>query len=125
MRLDALVSGAAAVVGPETSLSAAARFMVDDDAGALAVVGGRELVGILTDRDLVRAAAAGVAMNDVPVSEWMSEAPDTMPPEVSIAEAAEWMLEMGYRHLPVVADEELLGIVDVRDLLWAVVKAPD
>jgi len=124
MRLDALVSGAAAVVGPETSLASAARFMVDEDAAALAVVGGRELIGILTDRDLVRAAAAGVVMDDVPVSEWMSEAPDTVPPGVSIAEAAEWMLEMGYRHLPVVDDDELLGIVDVRDLLWAVVKAP-
>lgn len=124
MRLDALVSGAAAVVGPETSLASAARFMVDEDAAALAVIGGRELIGILTDRDLVRAAAAGIAMDDVPVSEWMSEAPDTVPPGVSIAEAAEWMLEMGYRHLPVVDNDELLGIVDVRDLLWAVIKAP-
>jgi CBS domain-containing protein len=124
MRLDALVSGTAAVVGPETSLVSAARFMVDQDAAALAVVGGRELIGILTDRDLVRAASEGVPMDEVPVSDWMSEAPDTMPPNVSIAEAAEWMLEMGYRHLPVVDEDELLGIVDVRDLLWAVIKAP-
>lgn len=112
------------MVGPETSLASAARFMVDEDAAALAVVGGRELIGILTDRDLVRAAAAGVVMSEASVADWMSGTPDTVPPGVSIAEAAEWMLEMGYRHLPVVDDDELLGIVDVRDLLWAVVKAP-
>ena len=59
MRLDALVGGSVDVVGPEASLRSAASLMVGAGTGAVAVVDRRELVGILTDRDLARAAADG------------------------------------------------------------------
>ena len=52
----------------------------------------------------------------------MSEAPDTFTPDVTVNEAVEWLLETGYRHLPVVADGELLGVVTIRDLMWALVQ---
>jgi CBS domain-containing protein len=41
---------------------------------------------------------------------------------VRVSEAAEWLLEVGYRHLPVMEGDELLGIVDIRDVLWALTK---
>ncbi len=122
MRVEALVSGESDVVGPETTLGDAAEVLMTRSIGALAVVDGRRLVGIVTDRDIVRAVSEGADVED-PVSEWMTDGPDTVSPEVSIAEAADWLLETGYRHLPVAVGEELLGIVDIRDVLWALRKS--
>jgi len=122
MRVEALVSGESDVVGPETTLGAAAEVLIARSIGALAVVDGRRLVGIVTDRDLVRAVSAGADVEE-PVSDWMTDGPDTVSPDVSISEAADWLLETGYRHLPVAVGEELLGIVDIRDVLWTLRKA--
>jgi CBS domain-containing protein len=122
MRVEALVSGESDVVGPETTLGAAAEVLITRSIGALAVVDGRRLVGIVTDRDLVRAVSAGADVEE-PVSDWMTDGPDTVSPDVSISEAADWLLETGYRHLPVAVGEELLGIVDIRDVLWTLRKA--
>lgn len=119
MRLDALVGGAAQVVGPETPLDEVAVVMVDADADAVAVVDRSGLAGIFTARDLLKAAAEGVDFSEEPVSEWMTAHPDTVGPDVEVAEAAAWLIETGYRHLPVMDRDELLGIVGVQDLLWA------
>jgi len=119
MKLGALVGGAAAVVGPEATLGDAAEALVAGGVGSLGVVSDRQLVGIITERDLVRALAEGADTEVEIVSGWMAEAPDTFSPDVEIEEAAAWLLEVGYRHMPVMADGELLGIVSMRDILWA------
>lgn len=121
MRVESLVSGTSDVVGPETTLGDAAEVLMTRSIGALAVVDGRRLAGIVTDRDLVRAVSKGADIED-PVSEWMTDGPDTVSPDVSVSEAADWLLETGYRHLPVAVGDELLGIVDIRDVLWALRK---
>ncbi len=121
MRVEALVSGESDVVGPETTLGDAAEVLISQSVGALAVVDGRRLVGIITDRDLVRALSKGADIEE-PVSEWMTDGPDTVSPDVSVSEAADWLLETGYRHLPVAVGDELLGIVDIRDVLWTLRK---
>jgi CBS domain-containing protein len=95
--------------------------MLDGGAAAVAVVDRTGMIGICTDRDLARAIADG-AQTDAPVSSYMTESPDVVEPDVRVTEAATWMLETGYRHLPVVEDGELLGIVDIRDVLWALVS---
>lgn len=120
MRLAALVGGEAEIVGPEATLSDVAKVMEDRQVGAVAVVERSDLVGICTDRDLAMALGRGCGPKD-PVSICMTEAPDVVDPDVPVSEAAAWMLETGYRHLPVMADGELLGIIDVRDLLWALI----
>jgi CBS domain-containing protein len=122
MQLHSLVGGAAEIIGPEATLAAAAAGMVDESADCLAVVDGRDLVGIITERDLVLAICEGVDPDDEVVSAWMSEAPDTFAPDVMVREAVAWLMETGYRHLPVMADGELLGIVGIRDLLWALAQ---
>jgi CBS domain-containing protein len=122
MRVEALVSGESDVVGPETTLGDAAEVLISRSVGALAVVDGRRLAGIVTDRDLVRALAEGADIEE-PVSKWMTDGPDTVSPDVSVSEAADWLLETGYRHLPVALGDELLGIVDIRDVLWTLRKA--
>lgn len=122
MRLAALVGGEAEIVGPEATLSDVAKVMEDRQVGAVAVVERSDLVGICTDRDLAMALGRGCGPED-PVSNCMTEAPDVVDPDVPVSEAAAWMLETGYRHLPVMADGELLGIIDVRDLLWALIDS--
>lgn len=93
--------------------------------GSLGVVEGRLLVGVITERDLVRAVAEGLDPETTAVSAVMSPEPDVFSPENDVWEAAEWLVEAGYRHLPVIEDGQLLGIVSVRDLLVALVAEDD
>lgn len=121
MQLHGLVGGSAEVIGPDASLFDAAEHMIKSGVGYLGVISRRELVGILTEHDIVEAVAADADPESATVAEWMSEAPDTMSSAVSVGEAAAWLLEAGYHHLPVMDGNELLGIVTVKDLLWALV----
>ena len=123
MKLRALVGGSATVIGPEATLGDAAEALVGDEVGSLGVVSDRKLVGIITERDLVRALASGSEPEDEYVVDWMAEAPDTFSPDVDVNEAASWLLEVGYRHMPIMEDGELLGIVSIRDIMWAIVGA--
>ncbi len=121
MNLGSLVGGTATVIGPEATLGDAAEAIVADGVGSLGVIADRSLVGIITERDIVRALSEGADPENELVSEWMAEAPDTFTPDVAVEEAARWLLEVGYRHMPVMDGDELLGIVSIRDLLWAIV----
>ena len=122
MRLEGLVSGDVDVVGPETTLAVAAGFMMERSVAALAVVARGDFVGIVTDRDIVRAASEDVDLDAATVVEWMTEGPDVVTPDTTVEEAAEWLLETGYRHLPVVDETGLIGIIDIRDVLWAITR---
>ncbi len=88
MKLGALVGGSAAVIGPEATVADAAETVITDGVGSLGVVSGRQLVGIITERDVVRCIAAGSDPEDEQVSDWMSDAPDTFSPDVDCTEAA-------------------------------------
>ena len=90
--------------------------------GSLGVVDGMKLLGLITERDLVRAMANGADLDQSTVSSFMSRDPDIFSPEFDVWEAAEWLAESGYRHLPVVEDGTLLGIISIRDLLLALVN---
>lgn len=121
MRLGDLVGDAPYVCGPDTTLLEAAAAMEDSDLGSLAVVEGMELLGLVTERDIRRAVAAGTDL-ETAVSTVMSDEPDTFDPDLDVWDAATWIAESGYRHLPVVADDgSLLGVVSIRDLLKALV----
>lgn len=121
MQLGELVGDGPYVCGPDTTLLEAANAMDGSDLGSLAVVEGLELLGLITERDIRRAVAAGTDL-DTPVSTVMSADPDTFDPELDVWDAASWIAESGYRHLPVVDDDgALLGVVSIRDLLKALV----
>jgi CBS domain-containing protein len=121
MRLGDLVGDAPYVCGPDTTLLEAAAAMEGSDLGSLAVVEGHELLGLITERDIRRAVAAGTDL-DTAVSSVMSDDPDTFDPDLDVWDAATWIVESGYRHLPVVDDDgALLGVVPIRDLLKALV----
>ncbi len=121
MRLAALVGGGAEIVGPEATLSDVANAMASHEVGAVAVVDRDGFIGICTDRDLAMAFGRGSGP-DAAVASCMTEAPDTVDPETRMSDAAAWMLETGYRHLPVMSGGELLGIIDIRDVLWALTR---
>jgi len=121
MRLGELVGEAPYVCGPDTTLVEAAAAMESSDLGSLAVVEGMDLIGLVTERDIRRAVAKGTDL-DTPVSTLMSDEPDTFDPDLDVWDAAAWIAEADYRHLPVVGDDgSLLGVVSIRDLLKALV----
>ena len=99
------------------TIAAATEHMRDHKVGSVVVVDGRRPIGILTERDLVKIAAAGADPAIAKVSEWMTSSPDTVAPDQDVIEAWKSLAEHGYRHIPVVADDELRGIVSMRDLV--------
>ncbi len=121
MKLEALVGGGAEVVGPETTLREVTQSMTKTGVGSVGVVDGHALVGILTERDIMRAVSEDADLTSEKARDWMTE-PDLFAPDVDVEEAATWLLETGYRHLPVMDGNELLGIASIRDLLWAIVE---
>jgi CBS domain-containing protein len=102
-------------VGPETSLIEAARKMHQRGVGAVVVLDGMRLVGILTERDVLRAVATGRVGE--PVSEAMTRQPDTIEADEAAGQAAAVMIHGGFRHLPVVEGEEVVGMISIRDLV--------
>ncbi|HVR32698.1 MAG TPA: CBS domain-containing protein [Acidimicrobiia bacterium] len=125
MTLRDLVSGTPFFCGPDTSILEVARSMAERGHGSVAVIEGRDLVGIVTERDVVRAVAEGVDLGNEPVRTRMASEPDVFSPDVDVFEAGEFLLESGYRHLPVVEEGTLLGVVSLRDLLAAVLESTD
>jgi len=123
MQIRSLVGGTARLCGTTTSLEEAAQAMIAESTGSLGVIEGSGLAGIVTERDVLRAAAKGVDLAKEDVASWMTPDPDTVGPEIPVDEVAEWMLAAGYRHLPVMEDGELLGIASIKDVLWALHSA--
>ncbi len=95
----------------------AARLMASEDVGSLPVVDGGELVGMVTDRDLVlQVVAKDLDPNKVPVSDVCSERPVTAEPEELLAKALERMAVEQVRRLPVVSAGQLVGILAQADV---------
>jgi CBS domain-containing protein len=105
-------------VEPGEELRQAARRMVERRVGAALVLAGERLIGILTERDVLRAVAGGLHEGTL-VSEWMTRDPETIEPTDDLEHATVLMLHGGFRHLPVVAAGRLVGIVSIRDLAAA------
>jgi CBS domain-containing protein len=106
-------------VSPRDSLSEVAQRMVDRDVGAVLVMDGSELAGILTERDVLRAVAAGIEDETV-VADWMTRDPETMEPDDTTQHAAVLMIHGGFRHLPLVEGSNVVGMLSIRDLMRVV-----
>lgn len=122
MEVKELVGGAAQLCGPTTTLAKAADVMVKEGVGSLGVKGAQGLAGIVTERDVLRAVAAGADLRHETVTDWMTPDPDTVDAEMSVDDAAIWMVAAGYRHLPVRRGNELIGIASIKDVLWAITE---
>ena len=92
-------------------------MMVNARVGSAVVLQGSWLAGILTERDVLRAAASRSDLTTSPVSQWMTRDPVTATPDTTAEEAAHLMLTNGFRHLPVLEGRSLRGVVSIRDVL--------
>src|SRR3954453_4956194 len=114
MQVADVMSRASVVESPSDSLRAAATLMWKQQTGSLLVMDGDELLPIVTERDVMKAVARGSDPDATPVSAVMTRTLLTVPPETSLPEAACDMATRWIRHLPVVADGKLLGMVSQR-----------
>jgi CBS domain-containing protein len=103
-------------VSPGDSLSEVAQRMVDRDVGAVLVMEDGKLSGILTERDVLRAVAAGIEDQTV-VADWMTRDPETMGPDDTTQQAAVLMIHGGFRHLPLMEGSDVVGMLSIRDLM--------
>lgn len=116
-KLGAIMTSPVFTASPETPVAQAADAMVRGGFGSAVILRGSLLVGIVTERDVLRAAASGADLTRSPVSQWMTSDPETMEPDADSERAAELMVDGGFRHLPVVEGNALVGIVSLRDLM--------
>ncbi len=111
-------------VAPEDTIGEAATKMVERRVGSVVVNDFGRLIGILTERDMLRAVADRTHPSDARVRQWMTPDPITATEAMPAQEAARIMLEHNFRHLPVVVGERAIGIVSIRDVTqWIAVQA--
>ena len=101
-------------VAPEDTLGEVAERMSEVNVGAVVVKDFGRLIGILTERDMLKAMAARVHTSDARVRQWMTEDPLTASADMGVEEAAQVMLEHNFRHLPIV--DESGGVVGLASL---------
>jgi CBS domain-containing protein len=121
-RLSELMTGAVVSVAPEDTLGEAAERMAEDGVGSAVVLDSGRLIGILTERDLLRAVAGRVHTSEARVREWMTVDPVTATEATSADEAMRTMLEQGFRHLPVIEEGRTIGVVSLRELMRAAMQ---
>lgn len=109
-------------VRPDDTVLAALGVMAEHDIGAVVVLDGDELAGILTERDYARKVAlVGRSSKDSPVSAIMTPEVVCVPPERSIEDCMALMTERRVRHLPVVEHGRVIGLVSIGDLVKATI----
>lgn len=109
-------------VTPETTVFDAIKLMADKNIGALPVLSGDRLAGIFTERDYTRKVAlAGKTSKQTLVKEILSPQVVAVAPDESVEECMRLMTEHRIRHLPVLQDDELAGIISIGDLVnWII-----
>ena len=112
-------------VAPEDTLGQAAEAMAERGVGSAIVSDHGRMIGILTERDILRAVAGRVHSSEARVREWMTPDPITASEDTHAGEAARTMLEHGFRHIPVVEGDRAIGVVSIRDVAeWSAATAP-
>ena len=112
------------VLPPQASLRVASQVLAAHDIGAVVVASDRGAVGILSERDIVTALAAGADPNQTTVAAAMSHDVVSVRPDDTLYDAAVDMLDLGFRHVPVLDEHgAVLGMVSVRDLLRPLLTA--
>jgi len=103
-------------VDPADTVGEAAEKMIDARIGAVLVSDFGSVIGILTERDVLRAVAHRTHSSEARVRQWMTREVVTVPPSMDADEAARTMLDRNFRHLPVLDNGRPVGIVSMRDL---------
>ena len=109
-------------VEPNASVRTAVLRMLEEQVGSVAVCEQGRLVGIFTERDVLRLAGEADSLDDIRIGDVMTKELAKVSPDTSIVDAAGLMGARKIRHLPVVEDDHLLGLVGIRDVLGALVE---
>ena len=120
MKVGDVMSRNLLTVEATTPLQQAAERMCNLNVGAILVLTGDSVTGILTERDVLRAVAQG-GVEGTNVAAWMTRDPETVEMDESTGQAAAIMIHGGFRHLPVLDGRKPVGIVSIRDLMRVVV----
>jgi len=108
-------------VGQYDHVAAAAYLMKHSGVSALVVVDSQtdQTLGIVTEADIAHAVADGKDLNEARIHDLMTERPTVIHPKTSVIEAARIMTNGRFRHLPVVGDDGVMGMVDISDVCRA------
>jgi CBS domain-containing protein len=109
-------------VSPDDTVQVAIGRMLEENVGSVAVCEGERLVGIFTERDVLRLAGEGPDFAAIRVADVMTRQLVTLSPDDDILGAARLMGERKIRHLPVLEGENLLGMVGIREVVRALVE---
>jgi CBS domain-containing protein len=116
MKVSEIMTNAAVIDQSDDTLAEAARKMWKQQTGSLLVMEEEDLVGILTERDILRAVATGSKLDETRVSEVMTKDLITVGPQATLREAAKIMADRWIRHLPVLDGGKVVGVISQRDL---------
>lgn len=110
-------------VTPDTPVYDALKLMAEKNVGALLVLEGDKLAGILSERDYARKVILkGKASKNTPAREIMSENVVCVTPKQSVAECMALMTDKHIRHLPVIEDGKLVGVISIGDVVKAIIS---
>lgn len=110
-------------IEPRATVYAALKLMAEKNVGALVVLDGGQLAGIFSERDYARKVALlGKSSKDTPVGEVMTAKVVTIDPDRTAGECMALMTEKRFRHLPVMENAQLLGVISIGDVVRAVVE---
>jgi CBS domain-containing protein len=109
-------------VRPDERVQVAIARMLEENVGAVVVCEDQRLVGIFTERDVLRLAGEGTAFGELKIGDVMTTRVQTLTPDVDVADAARLMRDKKIRHVPVVEGDNVLGIVGIRDVMGALVE---
>ncbi|MEX0990852.1 MAG: CBS domain-containing protein [Actinomycetota bacterium] len=116
MKVSEIMTAATVTDRGDDTIAQAAHRMWEQQTGSLLIVDGAKLVGIVTERDVMKAVATGVDLASTKVSQLMRTDPITVHPGATLREAAKIMADEWIRHIPVVEGDALVGIISQRDL---------
>jgi CBS domain-containing protein len=116
MKVSEIMSTMLTIVEPESTLGEAATIMGERRIGSVLVCEEDQLIGILTERDIVRALSSEHDAPMRPVVEWMTQGPQITNPDAEVRDALRTMVDGGFRHLPVLDGARAVGMVSIRDI---------
>ncbi|NLO79306.1 MAG: CBS domain-containing protein [Xanthomonadaceae bacterium] len=109
-------------VGPDATVLDALKVMAEHDVGAVLVMEGDRVLGIFSERDYARKVVLkGLVSKDVKVTQLMTPNPYTVSPSNTVEEVMNLMTENRFRHLPVMEDGRLVGLVSIGDMVKSMV----
>jgi len=110
-------------ISPETTVFSAIQILAEKDVGALLILNGDQIAGIISERDIVRQIALDQACYlSRPVMTLMTQDVFTVGPETSLEECMQLMTEEHIRHLPVVEAGQLIGLISIGDVIKAIIS---